>query len=114
MAETKVTQPMLASAANKAIGTGESITSQLTSLLGTIESQGGASFRGGGGNALQSTSQELGASLRKLLAALNSMAEAVQVSNVAYGSTDSDVASEINNVASNAAGDQTIAAALRG
>ncbi len=105
---------MLASAANKASVTGEGITAQLTSLLGTIESQGGASFRGGGGTALQTTSQELGASLRKLLDALNSMAEAVSVSNVAYGSTDSDVAREINNVASTAAGDQTIASALRG
>jgi hypothetical protein len=112
--ETKVTQPMLTSAANKAVATGETITSQLSKLLGTIERDGGASLRGGGGNALQTTSHELGASLRKLLAALNSMAESVHASNVAYGSTDSDVAKEINNIASTAAGDPMIAAALRG
>jgi uncharacterized protein YukE len=105
---------MLTSAANQAISTGESITAQLTSLLGTIESQGGASFRGGGGNALQTTSQELGNSLKKLLTALNSMAEAVHVSNAAYGSTDQDVAREITTIGSGAAGDGTIAAALRG
>jgi uncharacterized protein YukE len=113
VADTKVTQPMLADAANKAVTVGEGVAGQLTSLLSTIESQGGASFRGGGGNALQSTSQELGTSLQKLLAALNSMAEAVNVSNVAYGSTDSDVASEISAVASGAA-DPAIVTALRG
>ena len=109
---TKVTQPMLADAANKAETVGEGIAGQLSNLLTTIETQGGASFKGGAGNAMQTTSQELGNSLQKLLQALNSMAEAVNASNVAYGSTDADTAREIGSVS--AGSDPAIIAALQG
>jgi uncharacterized protein YukE len=104
---------MLADAANKAVTVGEGVAGQLTSLLSTIESEGGASFQGGAGTAMQTTSQELASSLQKLLQALNSMAEAVNVSNVAYGSTDADTASEISAVAG-AGSDPAIVTALRG
>jgi uncharacterized protein YukE len=110
---TKVTQPMLTDAANKAEIVGEGIAGQLTALLGTIETQGAASFKGGGGNALQSTSQQLGTSLQKLLTALNSMAEAVHASNVQYGSTDQEVSREITATAGTYS-DSPVVSALRG
>jgi len=104
---------MLADAATKAETVGQGIASQLTSLLGTIQSQGAASFKGGGGTALQNTSQQLGQSLQKLLTALNGMAEAVNASNVQYGSTDSEVSREITSVAGNFS-DSPVVSALRG
>jgi hypothetical protein len=104
---------MLAEAASKAETVGEGIAGQLATLLGTIESQGAASFKGGGGTALQTTSQHLGESLKKLLAALNSMAEAVTASNAEYGSTDHEVSREISSVAG-AYSDSPVVSALRG
>ncbi|MGA8118186.1 MAG: WXG100 family type VII secretion target [Actinocatenispora sp.] len=97
MAATKVTQPRLADAAKTATDTGESITINLTRVLNAIE-ESHASFRGGAGDMFQGKSQELGGELRKLLDALNGMANAVDSSASLYGSTDADAANEINKV----------------
>jgi WXG100 family type VII secretion target len=112
---TQVTPAMLSDAARKATEVGEGITGQLTNLLHTIQTQGAASFRGGGGTSFQQVSQQLSHQLHRLLAALNTMASNVDASNVAFGSTDADVSREINQVGGMyAPGGGNIVDALRG
>lgn len=112
---TKVTQAMLTDAAKKAEDVGEGITGQLTSLLSTIESQGGASFVGTAGTTLQNVSAELSGELKKLLTALNTMAQNVHASNADYGTSDQEISREINQVGSAYAPDGgSVVSALRG
>jgi WXG100 family type VII secretion target len=105
---------MLNNAAQVATQAGEDITLNLTRLLNEVEQQA-PSFKGSAGTSFQNVSNELGQELRKLLQALNSMADNVNQSSTVFGSTDSDAASEIGKVANEylpGAGDVTTA--LRG
>src|SRR5262245_53301678 len=89
-----VTPERLSKAANDAENVGMSIAANLNRLLTSIE-MSMASFKGGAGNSFQHTSHELGQELKTIIEALNSMAQNVAGSNVAFGSTDADAASEI-------------------
>jgi WXG100 family type VII secretion target len=112
---TKVTQQMLADAANTAERTGEGIAGQLANLLTTIQSQGAASFVGTAGTSFQNVSTELSGELKNLLTALNTMAENVHASNLAYGSGDEQIAQEITQVGGAfAPGGDPVVSALRG
>ena len=105
---------MLNNAAQVATQAGEDITLNLTRLLNEIEHQAPA-FKGHAGTSFQNVSSELGQELRKLLQALNEMADNVNQSNQVFGSTDGDASNEISKVASEylpGAGDVTTA--LRG
>jgi uncharacterized protein YukE len=93
-----VTPQMLVDAAQKAENVGEGITAQLTNLLYTIESEGGAAFQGGGGKALQGVSAQLGDQLKQILTALNTMAGNVSAASADYGGTDAEAAREIQTV----------------
>jgi WXG100 family type VII secretion target len=93
-----VTPQMLVSAAQKAENVGEGISAQLTNLLYTIESEGSASLKGGGGTALQNVSGQLGDQLKQILTALNTMANNVSAASADYDGTDSEAAREIQKV----------------
>jgi WXG100 family type VII secretion target len=93
-----VTPQMLVDAAQKAENVGEGIAGQLTNLLVTIESEGGASLKGGGGNALQAVSAQLGQQLKQILTALNTMSGNVNAASADYGTTDAEVEREIQTV----------------
>ena len=93
-----VTPQMLVSAAQKAENVGEGIAGQLTNLLYTIESEGGASLKGGGGTALQGVSAQLGEELKQILTALNTMASNVSAASADYGGGDAEAAREIQVV----------------
>ena len=97
--QARVTPERLTKAANDAENVGQSIAANLTRLLTSIE-MSVASFKGGASNAFQHTSQELGQELKQIIEALNTMAVNVSGSNVAFGNTDADAASEIAQVAS--------------
>jgi len=89
---------MLQDAGNSAADAGETITLNLQRLLYEFQTQAKA-FQGSGGTMFQNVSAELGAQLRDLLTALNTMAEAVHLSNRQYDNTDQDSAREIGAVA---------------
>ncbi|MFG1922435.1 WXG100 family type VII secretion target [Cryptosporangium sp. NPDC048952] len=93
-----VTPQMLVDAAQKAENVGEGIAAQLTNLLFTIQSEGGASFQGGGGTALQSVSTQLGDQLKTILTALNTMSGNVNAASADYGTSDAEIAREITTV----------------
>jgi uncharacterized protein YukE len=111
--ESKVTRSMLAHAATKAENVGEGIAGNLTSLLSDIESSYPA-FKGGAGSMLQTVSGELGQELKKLLTALNTMANHVNSSITDYGSTDEDASKEIKTVGEAYGGKGDIVTALLG
>lgn len=92
--------------------TGVAISDGLTRLLAGIE-EAQASLRGLAGDALQNTSAQLGAELRQILEALNTIANAVDATSAKFGDTDSQVQVEINKVAA-AEHDGSVASALRG
>jgi WXG100 family type VII secretion target len=105
---------MLNNAAQVATQAGEDITVNLTRLLSEVEQQQ-ASFQGQAGTSFQNVSSELGQELRKLLDALNQMADSVNQSGTVFGSTDADASSEIGKVASTyLPGAGNVANALRG
>ncbi|GAA3398968.1 WXG100 family type VII secretion target [Cryptosporangium minutisporangium] len=93
-----VTPQMLIDAAQKAENVGEGIAGQLTNLLYTIQSEGGASFQGGGGSALQGVSAQLGEQLKQILTALNTMSGNVNAASADYGTSDQEIAREIQTV----------------
>lgn len=93
-----VTPQMLIDAAQKAENVGEGIAAQLTNLLYTIQAEGGASFQGGGGSALQSVSAQAGEQLKQILTALNTMAGNVNAASSDYGTSDAEIAREITTV----------------
>jgi uncharacterized protein YukE len=95
-----VTPQMLVSASQKAENVGKGIAAQLTNLLYTIESEGGAAFQGGGGKALQNVSAQLGEELKQILTALNTMAENVSAASADYGGSDAEAEREITTVGS--------------
>jgi uncharacterized protein YukE len=105
---------MLTDAGNAATEAGEAITLNLTRLLNEIQTQA-PDFMGRAGTSFQSVSDQLGAELRNILEALNTMATNVHESNKHYGVTDADASSEINSVASQyLPGTGGVATALRG
>jgi WXG100 family type VII secretion target len=89
---------MLTDAGNLAINKGEAITLNLTRLLNELESQA-PNFQGSAGMTFQSVSQELGAELRQIIEALNTIAQNVHASNKNFGTTDADANREIQSVA---------------
>lgn len=103
---------MLQDAAKTANDTGVSISDGLTRLLAGVEDVQ-ASFQGLANDALQSTSAQLGAELRQILEALNTMANAVDASSAKFGDTDSQAQMEISKVAA-AENDGGVASMLRG
>lgn len=105
---------MLADAARTATETGEGIAAELTRVMNAIEASAGG-FKGGAGDAFQSTSAQLSTELRQILTALNTMANNVDASNAQFGSTDADAQNEITKVASTyEPGAMSVANALRG
>lgn len=105
---------MLNNAAQVATQAGEDITLNLTRLLNEIEHQS-AAFKGKAGTSFQQVSGELGQELKKLLDALNEMADNVNQSNQVFGSTDDDASAEITKVTSEyLPGAGNVANALRG
>jgi uncharacterized protein YukE len=105
---------MLTDAGNLAIQKGEAITLNLTRLLNELESQA-PDFQGGAGATFQSVSQELGAELRQIIEALNTIAENVHASNKNFGATDADANQEISSVAQQfTPGAMSVADQLRG
>lgn len=107
-------QSMMDAAAKTATDTGEGIALNLTRLLNEIESQA-PGFRGMAGSRFQAISTELGAELRKILEALNTMADNVNQSGRVFGATDQDAANEIAQVGNEyLPGAGSITSALRG
>jgi len=105
---------MLTDAGNKAFQAGETIAASLTKLLTEIEGHA-AQFQGVAGSAFQNVSAELGQELRRILGALNTMAENVHASNRQFGATDDDASREISSVASQyVPNSSSVADALRG
>jgi WXG100 family type VII secretion target len=105
---------MLTDAGNLAINKGEAITLNLTRLLNELESQA-PDFQGSAGMTFQSVSQELGAELRQIIEALNTIAENVHASNKNFGTTDADASHEIQSVAQQfTPGAMNVANSLRG
>ncbi len=105
---------MLNNAAQVATQAGEDIALNLTRLLNEIEMQAPA-FKGSAGTSFQNVSSELGQELKKILEALNTMADNVNQSNQVFGSTDADAANEITKVAGTyLPGAGNVASALRG
>lgn len=114
MGTTKVTHEQLTKAAQTANDAGQTITLNLTRLLNEIETQA-TSFQGAAGSTFQHVSADLGQELRKLLEALNRMAENVQGTNAAFGTTDEAAQNEINRVQSTyEPGAGSVTSALRG
>lgn len=110
---TRVTKAELKSAADLAENTGENIAANLSALMDMIQSQGGASFQGGGGNALQGKASELNNDLRVILQTLNKLANDTYATGNDFGSTDGDIQNEINTVGGQFTGGH-VAAGLRG
>jgi WXG100 family type VII secretion target len=113
--ETRVTPAMLTDAATKAADVGTGIATELTKLLNMIQTQGAASFQGGAGTSFQNTSMLLSEQLRKLLDALDTMVDHVNVSNAEYGAADIELGGRLDRVAEMYSGSGgAIVGALRG
>ncbi|EIV92648.1 hypothetical protein [Frankia sp. QA3] len=95
---TSLTPLMLAGAAHKARDVGAGIGGQLANLRTTIETQVGVSLRGGAGTSLTAVSVQLDEQLRRLLSALNTMADNVDATRRDLGATDAESARAINQV----------------
>lgn len=111
---TKITPDQLNHAATVATDAGETITLNLTRLLNEVENAT-ASFKGGAGDQFQNVSQQLGAELRGILDALNTMADNVNQSTKVFGNTDEAARQEIAQVQQQyTPGAGSVANALRG
>ncbi|BCJ33257.1 hypothetical protein Athai_07600 [Actinocatenispora thailandica] len=92
-----VGQTQITAAARKADDVGEGIAGNLNVLMLQIEAAE-AGFKGGGGRAFQQKSQEIHNDLKVILQNLNKLASSADSSVTDYGSTDGDIANEINQV----------------
>jgi WXG100 family type VII secretion target len=103
---------MLNNASQTATTAGEEIAGGLTRLLSEIEGAAPA-FQGAAGSTFQNVSVDLGNELRRILDALNRMANAVNVSNKTYADTDEGANQEISKAAAQYGGSGVVNA-LRG
>jgi uncharacterized protein YukE len=101
-------------AANQATTVGEGIALNLGRLLNEIELQAPA-FRGGAGTRFQLSAQGIGADLRRILDALDTMAGCIRTNNDSYSATDADAEAEIGSVMSaNLPGNTDVINVLKG
>jgi WXG100 family type VII secretion target len=107
-----VGQAQITAAAKKADDVGEGIAGNLNVLMMQIEAAE-AGFKGGGGTAFQTKSAEVHNDLKIILRNLNKLSQAADSSVTDYGSTDDDIANEINQVGGSYSGG-SVADGLRG
>lgn len=108
-----VTQEQLTTMATRCTTTAENISTNLTNLIDRIQALSGSGMSGQANVALQNSSAQLNGGLRKVIGALNGLAEQISSANVRLGAQDEEAAQMINNTVAGV-GDQSVAQVLRG